>query len=226
MAGRTNRWTIIPISVEKLRANHQDTSACWNIDHFFQAICLQYQNPSSWTVGRMDERIKWQHPSALMPYGGKSSGYISMPKCRPFLPSDLSAIPKLNPMDGRTDGQMHEMTTIPIGINVAEVKSSGYINMPNLMPFIPSNLSVNAQKPENVVNGRADGRTIIPLSMNKLRVSRRDTSACQNIDFSSKRFVSNTKTQAHGQLDRRTNAWNDDKTHRHRCRIGVSYLDT
>ena len=47
----------------------------------------------------------------------KPSGYISMPNCRPFLPSALYAIHKPKPMDGWTDERTHEMTTIPIGIN-------------------------------------------------------------------------------------------------------------
>ena len=48
----------------------------------------------------------------------KSSRHISMPYCRPFLPSDLSAIPKHKPMDGWTDEWMHEKT-IPTGIDVS-----------------------------------------------------------------------------------------------------------
>ena len=35
----------------------------------------------------------------------KLSGYISMPNCRPFLPSALYAIHKPKPMDGWTDGR-------------------------------------------------------------------------------------------------------------------------
>ena len=35
----------------------------------------------------------------------KPSGYISMPNCRPFLPSALYAIHKPKPMDGWTDGR-------------------------------------------------------------------------------------------------------------------------
>ena len=60
---RRDGWTIIPISVDKLRARHLDTSACQslchsyqmichletsacqNVDFFFQAICSQFQNP-------------------------------------------------------------------------------------------------------------------------------------------------------------------------------------
>ena len=41
----------------------------------------------------------------------------------------------------------------------AEGKSSGYISMPNLMPFPTSDLSANAQRPENVVNEQMDRRT-------------------------------------------------------------------
>ena len=41
-----------------------------------------------------------------------------------------------------------------------------------------------------------------------------------------KRFVCNTQTQAHGWLDGRTNAWNDNNTHRHQCWPRVSHLET
>ena len=34
------------------------------------------------------------------------------------------------------------------------------------------------------------------------------------------------KTQAHGWLDRPTNAWNDNNTHRHQCWPRVSHLET
>ena len=44
--------------------------------------------------------------------------------------------------------------------------------------------------------------------------------------ISSKRFVCNTQTQAHGWLDGRTNAWNDNNTHRHQCWPRVSHLET
>ena len=54
----------------------------------------------------------------------KPSGYISMPNCRPFLPSALYAIHKPKPMDGWMDGRTHEMTTIPIGINVGPLRVS------------------------------------------------------------------------------------------------------
>ena len=61
-------------------------------------------------------------------------------------------------------------------------KSSGYISMPIFMPFLPSTLSANAKKHKNVVNKWTDGQKRIPISINKLRVSRLDTSACQNDD--------------------------------------------
>ena len=35
-----------------------------------------------------------------------------------------------------------------------------------------------------------------------------------------------TQTQAHGWLDGRTNAWNDNNTHRHQCWPRVSHLET
>ena len=46
---------------------------------------------------------------------------------------------------------------------LAKGKSSGNICISNSMPFLPSDLSANVQKPENVVNrpidGHTDGRT-------------------------------------------------------------------
>ena len=46
---------------------------------------------------------------------------------------------------------------------LAKGKSSGNICISNSMPFLPSDLSANVQKPENVVNrpidGQTDGRT-------------------------------------------------------------------
>ena len=38
-------------------------------------------------------------------------------------------------------------------------KSSGNICISNSMPFLPSDLSANVQKPENVVNRPIDGQT-------------------------------------------------------------------
>ena len=62
------------------------------VGHFFQALCMQYTNPSPWMVGRTDERRKWQqYPSASMLAKGKSSGNICISNSMPFLPSDLSA---------------------------------------------------------------------------------------------------------------------------------------
>ena len=50
-----------------LSVSHLDTSACQIVGHFFQALCMQYTNPSPWMVGRTDERMKWQqYPSASM----------------------------------------------------------------------------------------------------------------------------------------------------------------
>ena len=78
-----------------LSVSHLDTSACQIVGHFFQALCLQYTNPSPWMVGRTDERMKWQqYPSASMLAKGKSSGNICISNSMPFLPSDLSAMCK------------------------------------------------------------------------------------------------------------------------------------
>ena len=89
----------------------------------------------------------------------KPSGYISMPNCRPFLPSALYAIHKPKPMDGWTDGRTHEMKQYPSASMLAKGKSSGNICISNSMPFLPSDLSANVQKPENVVNRPIDGQT-------------------------------------------------------------------
>ena len=59
-----------------LSVSHLDTSACQIVGHFIQALCMQYTNPSPWMVGRTDERMKWQYPSASMLAKGKSSGNI------------------------------------------------------------------------------------------------------------------------------------------------------
>ena len=96
-----------------LSVSHLDTSACQIVGHFFQALCMQYTNPSPWMVGRTDERMKWQqYPSASMLAKGKSSGNICISNSMPFLPSDLSANVQKpenvvnRPIDGQTDGQM------------------------------------------------------------------------------------------------------------------------
>ena len=95
-----------------LSVSHLDTSACQIVGHFFQALCMQYINPSPWMVGRTDERMKWQqYPSASMLAKGKSSGNICISNSMPFLPSDLSANVQKpenvvnRPIDGQTYGQ-------------------------------------------------------------------------------------------------------------------------
>ena len=89
----------------------------------------------------------------------KPSGYISMPNCRPFLPSALYAIHKPSPwMVGRTDERM-KWQQYPSASILAKGKSSGSICISNSMPFFPSDLSANVQKPENVINRPIDGQT-------------------------------------------------------------------
>ena len=80
---QTDRWTDRQTNnnIHKhpwmLSVSHLDTSACQIVGHFFQALCMQYTNPSPWMVGRTDERMKWQqYPSASMLAKGKSSGNI------------------------------------------------------------------------------------------------------------------------------------------------------
>ena len=115
---QTDRWTDRQTNnnIHKhpwmLSVSHLDTSACQIVGHFFQALCMQYTNPSPWMVGRTDERMKWQqYPSASMLAKGKSSGNICISNSMPFLPSDLSAIVQKpenvvnRPIDGQTDGQ-------------------------------------------------------------------------------------------------------------------------
>ena len=114
---QTDRWTDRQTNnnIHKhpwmLSVSHLDTSACQTVGHFFQALCMQYTNPSPWMVGRTDERMKWQYPSASMLAKGKSSGNICISNSMPFLPSDLSANVQKpenvvsRPIDGQTDGQ-------------------------------------------------------------------------------------------------------------------------
>ena len=115
---QTDRWTDRQTNnnIHKhpwmLSVSHLDTSACQIVGHFFQALCMQYTNPSPWMVGRTDERMKWQqYPSASMLAKGKSSGNICISNSIPFLPSDLSANVQKpenvvnRPIDGQTDGQ-------------------------------------------------------------------------------------------------------------------------
>ena len=115
---QTDRWTDrqnnnnIHKHPWMLSVSHLDTSACQIVGHFFQALCMQYTNPSPWMVGRTDERMKWQqYPSASMLAKGKSSGNICISNSMPFLPSDLSANVQKpenmvnRPIDGQTDGQ-------------------------------------------------------------------------------------------------------------------------
>ena len=115
---QTDRWTDRQTNnnIHKhpwmLSVSHLDTSACQIVGHFFQALCMQYTNPSPWMVGRTDERVKWQqYPSASMLAKGKSSGNICISNSMPFLPSDLSANVQKpenvvnRPIDGQTDGQ-------------------------------------------------------------------------------------------------------------------------
>ena len=115
---QTDRWTDRQTNnnIHKhpwmLSVSHLDTSACQIVGHFFQALCMQYTNPSPWMVGRTDERMKWQqYPSASMLAKGKSSGNICISNSMPFLPSDLSANVQKpenvvnRPIDGQTDEQ-------------------------------------------------------------------------------------------------------------------------
>ena len=96
-----------------LSVSQLDTSACQIVGHFFQALCMQYTNPThGWLDGRTDERMKWQqYASASMLAKGKSSGNICISNSMPFLPSDLSANVQKpenvvnRPIDGQTDGQ-------------------------------------------------------------------------------------------------------------------------
>ena len=103
----------------------------------------------------------------------KPSGYISMlAKCRPFPPSDLSAIPKPKSMGGWTDGRMLRMTTIPTGILV---DLAYVIWLHSKFYAIPSKWFVRkcteSWKCGEQMDGQTGGRTIIPISVDKLRVS-------------------------------------------------------
>ena len=111
-ASNGNRYPPYPQVYWMLSVSHLDTSACQIVGHFFQALCMQYTNPSPWMVRRTDERMKWQqYPSASMFAKGKSSGNICISNSMPFLPSDLSTNVQKpenvvnRPIDGQTDWQ-------------------------------------------------------------------------------------------------------------------------
>ena len=61
-------------------------------------------------------------------------------------------------MVGRMDERM-KWQQYPSASMLAKGKSSGNICISNSMPFLPSDLSANVQKPENVVNRPIDGQT-------------------------------------------------------------------
>ena len=61
-------------------------------------------------------------------------------------------------MVGWTDERM-KWQQYPSASMLAKGKSSGNICISNSMPFLPSDLSANVQKPENVVNRPIDGQT-------------------------------------------------------------------
>ena len=61
-------------------------------------------------------------------------------------------------MVGRTDERM-KWQQYPSASMLPKGKSSGNICISNSMPFLPSDLSANVQKPENVVNRPIDGQT-------------------------------------------------------------------
>ena len=100
---QTDRWTDRQTNnnIHKhpwmLSVSHLDTSACQIVGHFFQALCMQYTNPSPWMASMLAK--------------GKSSGNICISNSMPFLPSDLSANVQKpenvvnRPIDGQTDGQ-------------------------------------------------------------------------------------------------------------------------
>ena len=104
--------------------------------------------------------------------------------------------------------------------------------MSNFMPFVPSDLSANAQPPENAVNEQTDRWTDRQTNNNihkhpwMLSVSHLDTSACQIVGHFFQALCMQYTNQAHGWLDGRTNAWNDNNTHRHQCWPRVSHLET
>ena len=91
----------------------------------------------------------------------KPSGYISMPNCRPFLPSALYAIHKPKPMDGWTDGRTHEMTTIPIGINVSRLETSAFLTLCHSFPVTCQQMCKNLKMwlTDLLTDKRTDRRT-------------------------------------------------------------------
>ena len=100
----------------------------------------------------------------------------------------------------------------------AEGKSSWYISMANCMPLIPSDLSsMHRNLKMWWENGRADNDALKCRSTEVKPSGYIRMPKCRV--FLPSRFVRNTKAQVHGQLDGRTNAWNENNTHRHRPRV-------
>ena len=108
--------------------------------------------------------------------------------------------------------------------------NNDYIIMSNFMPFVPSDLSANAQPPENAVNEQTDRWTDRQTNNNihkhpwMLSVSHLDTSACQIVGHFFQAFCmqyTNPSPWMVGRTDERMK-WQ----HRHQCWPRVSHLET
>ena len=97
----------------------------------------------------------------------KPSGYISMPNCRPFLPSALYAIHKPKPMDGWTDGRTHEMTTIrrcrhQCWPRVSHLETSAFLTLCHSFPVTCQQMCKNLKMwlTDLLTDGQTDGQKI------------------------------------------------------------------
>ena len=92
----------------------------------------------------------------------KPSGYISMPNCRPFLPSALYAIHKPKPMDGRTnawnDNNTHRHQCWP---RVSHLETSAFLTLCHSFPVTCQQMCKNLKMwlTDLLTDKRTDRRT-------------------------------------------------------------------
>ena len=149
-AGQMHRWAIIPISIDKLKASHLDTSACQNIDFSSKRFA---RNTKTQAHRQLDGWMNaWNDNN-----DNKSSGYISMPNVDLFFQMICLQYSNSIPRMVREMDECMKWQQYPSASTSSKGKSSGYINMPIFMLSLLSDLSANVQKPEKVVNERTDG---------------------------------------------------------------------
>ena len=103
-----------------------------------------------------------QYPQASMNAECKPSGYISMPNCRPFLPSAFYAIHKPKPMDGRTnawnDNNTHRHQCWP---RVSHLETSAFLTLCHSFPVTCQQMCKNLKMwlTDLLTDKRMDRRT-------------------------------------------------------------------